>query len=50
MLKKYTKIPNVQVIEPDFNILPFCQNKEKIIKLFNHGVEKTKKILGKISY
>jgi len=45
VLKEYTNLPNVIVIEPDSNILPFCQNKEKLLKFYTNGIEKTRKIL-----
>lgn len=44
-LKKYCQKPNIQIIEPDFNFSVFCTNKSKLLELYSHGIEKTKKIM-----
>ncbi len=44
-LQKYCKKPNINIIEPDFNFSPFCTNKSKLLELYSHGIEKTKKII-----
>ena len=43
-LEKYSKLPNVSIIEPDFDLSVFCTDKEKLLKLYRNGIEKTDKI------
>ncbi len=42
-LKEYSKFSNLFVISPDFFFSPFCQSKNRLLKLYNHGIEKAKK-------
>ncbi|MDD4290139.1 MAG: patatin-like phospholipase family protein [Patescibacteria group bacterium] len=42
-LKEYAKFSNLYIISPDYYMLPFCENKKEILKLYKHGIEKAKK-------
>lgn len=44
-LEKYIKFHNVIIIEPDLDISPFCTDKDKVIKLYKNGVDKTLEIM-----
>lgn len=46
-LDKYCKLPNVKIIDPDFDISEFCVDKDQEFKLYQNGVEKTKIIMFK---
>jgi len=46
-LKKYFQKFNVQIIEPDFDFSVFCTDKQKLLKLYKNGIDKTKKIMNK---
>ncbi len=45
-LNKYCKFPNVKIIDPDFDVSEFCINKDEEFKLYQNGLEKTRKIMA----
>jgi hypothetical protein len=46
-LRNYLKKPNVYLISSDIRISPFCTDREKLLKLYNHGIDKTNEFLAK---
>jgi predicted patatin/cPLA2 family phospholipase len=45
-LEKYCKLPNVKIIDPDFDVSEFCIDKDEELKLYQNGIEKTAKIMA----
>jgi predicted patatin/cPLA2 family phospholipase len=45
-LEKYCKLPNVKIIDPDFDVSEFCIDKDEEMKLYRNGVKKTEKIMA----
>jgi|AntAceMinimDraft_16_1070373.scaffolds.fasta_scaffold05412_5 predicted patatin/cPLA2 family phospholipase len=43
--KQYSRYPNVKIIQPDYNILPYCTDRQKLIAFYRHGMEKARESL-----
>ncbi|MFA6271703.1 MAG: patatin-like phospholipase family protein [Patescibacteria group bacterium] len=46
-LNKYLKYPNIKIIEPDFSTSVFCTDKNKLLKAYENGLEKTMNMFSK---
>lgn len=43
--KKYSEYSNVKIIQPDYNLIAYCTERQKLIDFYRHGMEKAKKVM-----